>query len=92
MSDVWTDELFEPARTRAERLLMAGIDYCEQKLVAYVAKKPPRAELKALAGRFGKKIVYLPVGQFSPDTLKKLRVFHVLFGKDKREVAKDYIW
>jgi len=92
MSDIWTDEVFQHARTRAERLLMAGIDYCEQKVVVYVAKKPPRAELKAIAGRFGKKIVYLPIGQFSPDTLKKLRVFHVLFGKDKREFAKDYIW
>ncbi len=92
MSDVWTDELFEAARTRAERLLMAGVDYCEQKVVVYVAKKPPRQELKGWAGRFGKKIVYLPLGQFSPDTLKKLRAFHVLFGKDKREFAKDYIW
>jgi Mor family transcriptional regulator len=92
MSDVWGDELFERARTRAERLLMAGIDYCEHQVVAYVAKKPPRQEMKSWAGRFGKKIVYLPIGQFSPDTLRKLRVFHVLFGKDKREVAKDYVW
>ncbi|HEY3444964.1 MAG TPA: hypothetical protein VGK67_01320 [Myxococcales bacterium] len=92
MSDVWTDEVFEGAHTRAERLLMAGIDYCEQKVVVYVAKKPPRQELKAWAGRFGKKVVYLPIGQFSPDTLKRLRVFHVLFGKDKRDFAKDYIW
>jgi hypothetical protein len=92
MSDVWSDEVFEAARTRAERLLMAGIEYCEKRLIAYVAKKPPRGELKTLAGRFGKKIVYLPIGQFSPDTLKRMRVFHVLFGKDKRTFAKDYIW
>ncbi|MBI5547636.1 MAG: hypothetical protein HY901_27455 [Deltaproteobacteria bacterium] len=92
MSDVWSDEVFESARTRAERLLMAGVDYCEQKVIVYVAKKPPRPEMKSWAGRFGKKIVYLPIGQFSPDTLKKLRVFHVLFGKDKRDFAKDYIW
>jgi hypothetical protein len=92
MSDVWSDELFERALTRAERLLMAGVDYCEHKVVAYVAKKPPRPEMKSWAGRFGKKIVYLPIGQFSPDTLKKLRVFHVLFGKDKRSIAKDYVW
>ncbi len=92
MSDIWTDEMYEAARTRAERLLMAAIEYSEQKLVAYVAKKPPRAELKSFAARFGRKIVYLPVGQFSPDTLKKLRVFHVLFGHDKRAIAKDYIW
>ncbi|MGI5863124.1 MAG: hypothetical protein ACOX6T_13825 [Myxococcales bacterium] len=92
MSDVWTDEAFEAARSPVERLLMAGVDYCEHKLVAYVAKKPPRQELKSWAGRYGKKIVYIPIGQFSPDTLKKLRVFHVLFGKDKRDIARDYIW
>ncbi len=92
MSEVWTDEAFEAARSPAERLLMAGVDYCEHKLVAYVAKKPPRQELKSWAGRYGKKIVYIPIGQFSPDTLKKLRVFHVLFGKEKREIARDYIW
>ena len=28
----------------------------------------------------------------SPVTLKKLRVFHVLFGHDKRDIARDYIW
>jgi hypothetical protein len=92
MADIWGDEAFEAAHSRPERLLMAGVEYCEHKLVAYVAKKPPRAQLKSWAGRFGKKIVYIPVGQFSPDTLKKMRVFHVLFGKGKREIAKDYIW
>jgi hypothetical protein len=92
MGDVWQDELFSPATSRAERLLMAAVDYSEHKLVAYVAKRPPRIEMKSWAARFGKKIVYLPIGQFSPDTLKKLRVFHVLFGKDKRQIAKNYIW
>jgi hypothetical protein len=93
MSDVWSDEAFEGARSRAERLLLAGIDYSQEKVVAYVARKPPRPELKSIAARFGKKIVYVPAGQFSPDTLnKKLRVFHVLFGKEKREIAKDYVW
>jgi hypothetical protein len=45
-----------------------------------------------IADRFGRTIVYWPVGQLSPTTLKKLRVVHVLDGYDKREIAKDYIW
>ena len=56
------------------------------------ASAPPRSALKNYAKRFGKKVVYLPIGQLSPVTLNKLRVFHVLDGKDKREIAGDYIY
>ncbi len=92
MADIWSDEAFGAAQSRGERLLLAGVDYCEERVIAYVAKRPPRPEVKAWAARVGKKISYLPIGQFSPETLKRLRVFHVLFGKERREVAADYIW
>jgi len=39
----------------------------------------------------GSRIIYIPIGQFSSSTLKKLRVFHVLSGYDKRAIAKEYI-
>ena len=47
---------------------------------------------RLLAARLGKKIVYIPLGSLSPVKLKKLRVFHVLAGNDKRELARDYVW
>jgi hypothetical protein len=47
---------------------------------------------KQLAARLGKKIVYIPLGSLSPVKLKRLRVFHVLAGHDKREIARDFIW
>ena len=41
---------------------------------------------------FSDLIMYIPIGQLSPVSLKKIRVVHVLDGYDKREIAKDYIW
>lgn len=92
MYDVWSDPDYTEARSKAEVLLMAAIDYAVQPLVTYVAGKPPRSALKSYARRYGKKVVYLPIGQLSPVTLNKLRAFHVLDGHDKREIAGEYIF
>lgn len=92
MLNVWTDPDYAECRTKAEVLLMAAIDYSVQPLVTYVAAKPPRTILKSYARRYGKKVVYLPLGQLSPVTLNRLRVFHVLDGRNKREIAGDYIF
>ncbi len=91
MWDVWHDPDYQECRTKAEVLLMAAIDYAVSPLIVYVAAKPPRQALKSFAQRFGKKIVYIPIGQLSPVTLNRIRVFHVLDGHDKRAIADDYI-
>ena len=59
--------------------------------VVYVAAKPPRSIFKTIASRAGRTIIYIPIGQLSPVSLKKIRVVHVLDGYDKREIAKDYL-
>jgi hypothetical protein len=92
MYDVWADPDYDFAEIKAERLLMAGLDYSLQKYVVYVAAKPPRSIFRNIAARFGRTIVYIPIGQLSPVTMKKLRVVHVLDGYDKRENAKEFIW
>ena len=92
MFDVWTDPDYEFAESKAERLLMAGIDYSVEKLVVYVAAKPPRSVFRSIAARMGQKILYIPIGQLSPTKLKKLRVVHVLDGNERRSQAKQYIW
>lgn len=92
VGDVWSDPFYGEARSKPEILLMAAIDYSLERLVVYVAAEPPRTAIKRLAARFDKKIVYVPIGQLSPVTIKKLRVFHVLSGHDKRKIAKDYVW
>jgi hypothetical protein len=73
-------------------LLLAGLEYSVEKHVIYVASSPPRSFIKQVAGRWGKRIVYIPIGQLSPVKLKKIRTLHVLAGKDKRDIAEDYIW
>ena len=92
MYDVWADPDYDFAETKAERLLLAGLDYSIQKYVVYVAAKPPRSVFRNIAARFGRTIVYIPIGQLSPVTMKKIRVVHVLDGYDKREQAKEFIW
>ncbi|HEY3939254.1 MAG TPA: hypothetical protein VGL97_17615 [Bryobacteraceae bacterium] len=90
--DVWNDSDYDTAETKAERLLMAGLDYSVEKNVVYVAAKPPRNVFRRFAARVNRKIVYVPLGQLSPTKLKKIRVVHVLDSYERREQAKDHIW
>jgi hypothetical protein len=92
LADVWGDPEYDWARTKAERLLLAGLEYSVEKHVVYVGKSPPRSFIKQVAARWGKQIVYIPIGQLSPIKLKQIRTLHILAGKDKRVIAKDYIW
>ncbi len=92
MMDVWRDPDYHTAATGAEALLLAALDYSIEKHVIYAAARPPRSIFKQLAARRDRQIVYIPLGSLSPHKLKQLRILHILAGKDKREVAKDYIW
>ncbi len=90
--DVWSDSDYDAAETKAERLLMAALDYSMERHVVYVAAKPPRSIFRRLAARVKRKIIYIPVGQLSPSKLKKIRVVHVLDSYQRREQAKRYVW
>lgn len=92
MMDVWKDPDYRMASIRSEVLLLAALDYSIEKHVVYVAAKPPRSIFKQMAARQDHKIVYIPLGSLSPHKLKQLRILHILSGKDKRELAKEYIW
>jgi hypothetical protein len=92
MYDVWQDVDYEFAESKSERLLLAAIDYSLQRHVVYVAARPPRSIFKTIASRAGRTIIYIPIGQLSPVSVKKIRVVHVLDGYDKRPIAKDFVW
>jgi hypothetical protein len=92
MANVWTDADYRMAETKAEVLLLAGLDYTTEPMVVYVGPRPPRSILSQLAARLNLKIVYLPLGSLSPATLKRIRVMHILSGHDKRDIAENYIW
>ena len=89
--DVWKDDFFSGARNKPERLLMAAIDYCLEKHVVYVAAAPPTGWCRSIAERYGKNIIYIPIGTIPPATLKKIRKFHVLDGHQVRDYAAQYI-
>jgi hypothetical protein len=91
MFRVFEDPYFDIAETKAERLLYAAVDYGIEPWIVYVAARPPAAKVVAFARRAGKKVMYVPIGQLSPDTLRKIRVFHVLEGRRVRKYAKEYI-
>jgi hypothetical protein len=92
MYDVWQDADYEFAESKPERLLLAALDYSVERFVVYVAAAAPRSIFKTIASRMGRTIIYIPMGQLSPVSLKKIRVVHVLDGWDKRKIAKDYLW
>jgi hypothetical protein len=91
MYDVWQDPEYEFAESKPERLLLAALDYSIHRHVVYVAAKPPRSLFKSVAARMDRKIIYIPLGQLSPVSLKRIRAVHVLDGYDKREIAKEYL-
>lgn len=90
--DVWSDNDYDAAESKPERLLMAALDYSIERHVLYIAAKPPRSMFRQLAARVNRKIVYIPIGQLSPAKLKKIRVVHVLDSYNRRDEAKQYIW
>jgi hypothetical protein len=90
--DVWSDPDYDIAETKAERLLLAGLDYSMERNVVYIAAKPPRSVFRHFAARVNRKVIYIPLGQLSPTKLKKIRVVHVLDGYQRREEAAQYLW
>jgi len=92
MVDVWSDPDYDFAETKPERLLLAGLDYSIQRNVVYVAARPPRTVFRSIASRFNRNILYIPIGQLSPQKLKKIRVVHVLDSYARRAEAKEYLW
>ncbi len=90
--DVWSDDDYQFAESKPERLLMAALDYSVERFVVYVAAKPPRSIFRSIASHLNRKILYVPIGALSPTKVKRLRVVHVLDSYERRAEAKDYLW
>lgn len=92
MYDVWSDPDYHELEHKHEILLASAIDYSRRPVVVYVGVHPPESRLKAYANRQGKRILYIPLSQFAPHVVQKLRTFHILDGQDKRKIADEYIY
>lgn len=88
----YMDYEYRDTINKAERLLKAAILYSKQRYIAYIAEKPPRKYFYSLAGVKNRDIIYIPIDNFSYESLKTIKHIHILAGKDKRKVAHNYIF
>jgi hypothetical protein len=92
LNDIWSDPDYAHLMTKQEVLLMSAIDYALDPIIVYIAASPPRSIFKNYARRFGKKLIYFPIGQLSPVQINRIRNFHVLDSHEKRQIADEYIF
>ncbi|UCD01002.1 MAG: hypothetical protein JSV23_08965 [Promethearchaeota archaeon] len=90
--DFYMDYEYRDTKNKAERLLKAAIIYSKERYIAYVAKEPPRKYFYSLAGKKNRELVYIPVDNFSKESLKTIKHIHILAGRDKRKIAHNYIF
>ena len=89
--DIWSDPQLAFAASLEERLIAAGAAYTRAPHIAIVSPIPPRARWRAIAKRFGRRLVTIPMTRFSSQTLDRLRRFHVLNGHEIRSYAARFI-
>lgn len=92
LHDIWQDPEYHSLSRPADRLLAAAIEYNEKRAVVHLAERPPARRLVQLAARFGQKVVHIPLSTINPVLLARVRRFHVLDSRDRRDEAGDYIW
>ena len=75
----------------AEQLVYGALLNSEEKAVACVSRARPGLRMRRMAARFHKRLTWIPMAAFSAETLRRLRKFHVLNGKEVRAWASRYI-
>jgi hypothetical protein len=75
----------------AGRLTFGALLFSGERRVGFVSQKKPSARLMKMASHFKKRLVWIPMSSYSAETLKKLRMFHVLNGKEVRSWAGRFI-
>lgn len=78
-------------RNLSEQLLYGALLNSEEKSVAYVSQRKPGLRMKRMAAGFKKRLVWIPMASFSAETLRRLRKFHILNGKQVRAWATRFI-
>jgi len=75
----------------AAQLTAGSLMFAKEKNAAFLAAKPPSLQMRSLAARFKKHLVWIPLSTFSTETLTRMRRFHVLNGKRVRAWASRFI-
>ena len=87
----WADPRFDWADTLEERLLAAACHYSRERHIAVLSHAAPGAAWRRLARQHGRKLVHVPLGRFSQETVSRLRQVHVLNGQEVRSYAAHFI-
>jgi hypothetical protein len=75
----------------AAQLTAGSMMFAKERNVAFLAAKTPTLQMRTLAARFKKHLVWIPLSTFSTETLSRMRRFHVLNGKQVRSWASRFI-
>jgi len=75
----------------AARLTYGALLFSAERVVAYVSARKPPAALRAMAARLKKRLLWIPLSSFSNETIRNLRQFHILNGKEVRSWASRFI-
>lgn len=90
--NAWDDAFIKSfCETPAEALIVAGALVTEHKSVLYIANKPPSQRVTDLLKRSGRSILYHPLAEFSSDSVRRIRTFHILAEAGVRGYADKYI-
>lgn len=89
--EVWSNKQLDFTDTMEERLLAAACLHAEERHIAILSEAPPGLVWKRIAQKFGKKLVHVPMGRFSQETIQQLRMVHVLNGREVRSFASHFI-
>ncbi len=89
--DVWLDKRLDFTDTMEERLLAGACLHSQERHIAVLSEVPPGLGWRRIAKKFGKKLVHVPMGRFSQETIQQLRMVHVLNGKEVRSFAAHFI-
>ena len=89
--DIWHDPRLDFTETLEERLLAAACLHSECPQIALMSALPPGAGWRRLARRYKKKWIHVPLGQFGASTIQRLRMVHVLNGRQIRSFAAHFI-
>ena len=89
--DIWADPRLDFADTLEERTLAAACLHSRGQHVALLSLYPPSIGWRRLAKRFRRRLVHVPLAQFSSATVQQLRMVHVLNGHQIRSFAQHFI-
>ncbi len=89
--DIWADPRLDFTDTMEERLIAATCMHSQSQHVALLSPLPPSNGWRRLAKRFKKRLVHVPLSQFSGATVQQLRMVHVLNGRQIRSFAQHFI-